>query len=564
MGYNISMIKKELSAKTREKQLESIQADFEVTASQDYADLAVLNSYIDKTGLLEIIKDAAKNNDKAVYLGPRRWGKSHFLSMIYYFFDSEEKHRFRELFDDKDIAKNKHVLQHANNYKVIFFDLKNAYRKEKIDWSILWEQFIESLPRDMAEDLGVQSRDSQKIITYAEDFAANMVLGKTLNRFIKDYSHKYKFLILIDEYDSPLNKALNDHVGQKDMIVVSQNLLQELKDGFFTYLKDIKAGVIVSGVNKMAQASFFSDFNNLRELTSKINLGFSQKEMRKTYGFSDEEIVKLRQWYGGYYIHKKDVERFNPWAVVSYLSNNRDFGYYWQNTGSYDFLQYLLTQKHGIGTMEKLLERLEKAKYKDTKISFKSIYDEDSILKLLYWSGYLSYKFAEERYIIPNRDVLEMYDEIFFQESNGNEVFFTFKEAFNQAVAGLDRGDVSGYKDFVNKVIRFSYVYPDKKDVNEQSIKANIYVISKLVNSHIMQIREEVQFGGRTDFSLTYKGKKTVIEFKIARQKELDKTGKEGKEQLAKYKGDQKVLVLIDRDSWEIECDFEKNPEPDV
>jgi hypothetical protein len=133
-------------------------------------------------------------------------------------------------------------------------------------------------------------------------------------------------------------------------------------------------------------------------------------------------------------------------------------------------------------------------------------------------------------------------------------VFFTFKQAFNQALAGLDRGDVSGYKDFVNKVIRFSYVYPDKKDVNEQSIKANIYVISKLVNSHIMQIREEVQFGGRTDFSLTYKGKKTVIEFKIARKKGLDKAGKEGEEQLARYDGDQKVLVLIDKDSWEVEC----------
>jgi hypothetical protein len=558
------MIKKEFSTRAREKQGELSHTDFEVTASQDYADLAILNSYIDKTGLLEIIKDAAKNNDKAIYLGPRRWGKSHFLSMIYYFFDLKEKHRFDELFNNKEITGNKKALEHANNYHVFFFDLKNAYRKEKIDWSILWEQFIESLPQDMAEDLGVQSKDSQKIIKYAEDFASNMVLGKIVNRFIKDYSDKYNFLILIDEYDSPLNKALNDHVGKKDMIAISQNLLQELKDGFFTYLKDIKAGVIVSGVNKMAQASFFSDFNNLRELTGKINLGFSEQEMRKTYGCSDEEISKLREWYGGYFFHKKDVERFNPWAVVSYLANDRDFGYYWQNTGSYDFLQYLLIEKHGIDTMEKLLERLEKTKYKDTKISFKSIDDEDSILKLLYWSGYLSYKFVEECYIIPNRDVLEMYDRIFFQESNGNEVFFSFKKAFNQAVAGLDRGDVSGYKDFVNKVIRFSYVYPDKKDVNEQSIKANIYVISKLVNSHIMQIREEVQFGGRTDFSLNYKGKKTVMEFKIARKKEIDKSRKEGEEQLARYKGDQKVLVLIDKDSWEIECNLASKSGSDV
>jgi hypothetical protein len=548
------MIKKKFPVRAREKQSESPQAHFEITASQDYADMAVLNSYIDKTGLLGIIKDAAKNNDKAIYLGPRRWGKSHFLSMIYYFFDIDEKQRFGELFDDKDIAKNNRTLKHANHYKVIFFDLKNAYKKEKIDWSILWEQFIESLPQDMAENLGVQNRDSQSLIKYAEDFAANKVLGKILSRFIKDYSDKYHFLILIDEYDSPLNKALNDHVGKKDMFAISQNLLQELKDGFFTYLKDIKACVIVTGVNKIAQASFFSDFNNLRELTSKINLGFSKKEIRQTYGFSDQEIAKLQEWYGGYYIHKKDVERFNPWAVVSYLANDRDFGYYWQNTGSYDFLQYLLTQKHGIGTVEKLLGKLEKAKYKDTKISLKSVYDEDSILKLLYWSGYLSYKFDVELYIIPNRDVLEMYDQIFFQESNGNEVFFNFKKAFDQAVAGLDRGDVSDYKDFVNKVIRFSYVYPDKKDVNEQSIKANIYVISKLVNSHIMQIREEVQFGGRTDFSLTYKGKKTVIEFKIARKKEIDQAGKEGEAQLAKYKADQKVLVIIDKDTWEIEC----------
>jgi hypothetical protein len=550
----MGMIKKKFPIKAREKPTESPQLDFEITASQDYADLAVLNSYMDKTGLLGIIKDAAKNNDKAIYLGPRRWGKSHFLSMIYYFFETDEKHRFGELFDNKDIAKNNRVLQYANHYKVIFFDLKNTYKKEKIDWSILWEQFIESLPQDMAENLEVQSRDSQNLIKYAEDFASNKVLGKVLNRFIKDYSDKYNFLILIDEYDSPLNKALNDHVGQKDIIACSQNLLQELKDGFFTYLKDIKAGVIVTGVNKIAQASFFSDFNNLRELTSKIDLGFSKKEIRKTYGFSNQEIVKLQQWYGGYYIHKKDVERFNPWAVVSYLANDRDFGYYWQNTGSYDFLQYLLTQKHGIDTIEKLLERLEKAKYKDTKISLKSIYDEDSVLKLLYWSGYLSYRFDRERYIIPNRDVLEMYDQIFYQESNGHEVFFDFKNAFNQAVTALNRGDVSGYKDFVNKVIRFSYVYPDKKDVNEQSIKANIYAVSKLVNSHIMQIREEVQFGGRTDFSLTYKGKKTVIEFKIARKKELDKARREGEAQLAKYKADRKVLVVIDKDSWEIEC----------
>ena len=156
------------------------------------------------------------------------------------------------------------------------------------------------------------------------------VLWAFIKDFIETYSKQQDILLLVDEYDKPVNDCLK---YKKHESSCKNNVLEELKDKLFKYFKDIPCIILVTGINKLSMASFFSDFNNLVDVSTKVVLWYTQKDVEDLFdrlGVKYSENVK--KWYNWYRSRKNPLE-YNPWAINLYLqSEDFDFKPYWSKT----------------------------------------------------------------------------------------------------------------------------------------------------------------------------------------------------------------------------------------
>jgi len=74
--------------------------------------------YIDKTNYIELLENL--NQKYLIFLRPRRFGKSLFLSTLQYYYDENSAHEFEALFHDTYISQNPTPLK--NSYKILFFE----------------------------------------------------------------------------------------------------------------------------------------------------------------------------------------------------------------------------------------------------------------------------------------------------------------------------------------------------------------------------------------------------------------------------------------------------------
>ena len=92
--------------------------------------------------------------------------------------------------------------------------------------------------------------------------------GDFLSSIIKKFFKKTPVMLLIDEYDKPVNDCLKHYTNAGK----AKELLEGLKENFYRYLKNIPAVTVITGINKLSMSSFFSDFNNLRDYSNFINV----------------------------------------------------------------------------------------------------------------------------------------------------------------------------------------------------------------------------------------------------------------------------------------------------
>ena len=232
--------------------------------------------YVDKTML---IKDAL--SDKVtLYTRPRRFGKTLNMSMLYYFFSNKEKEN-TYLFNNLKITKNQEVMKHQNKYPVMFLTFKDLSR-ETMEMQI--DKF-KAMVSKLTED-------------YSELFSSSY-LSETEMKTLNDYRHKRssqsdlrdalynisiflnkhygkKVILLIDEYDVPLQSAYNN--GYYDEMV------DILRSMFSSALKtnDALERGILTGCLRISKESIFTGLNNftVRNITDKEAsdcFGFTQK-----------------------------------------------------------------------------------------------------------------------------------------------------------------------------------------------------------------------------------------------------------------------------------------------
>lgn len=382
--------------------------------------------YIDKTKLIEqILLNWGKVN---LFTRPRRFGKTLNMSMLKSFFEIGTD---VSLFDGLYISKNKELCnEHMGKYPVIFLTLKGVdgscfedarYRlteligleAERFDFLTQSEKLSENEIRRyksiIALHNGMNIMDENQLISSIQ------VLSQLLCKHFGQ-----KVIILIDEYDVPLDKAfLNGYYNE--MVSLIRGLFgQALKSN------DSLQFAILTGCLRVSKESIFTGLNNFKVLSIMDtrfdeHFGFTDSEVREMldyYGLASH-LEEIKEWYNGY--HFGNVDIYCPWDVINYIDElrfdeNASPKDYWSNSSGNAIVRRFI-DKADTRTKDEI-ERLISGGCIEKDISQELTYDEldDSIEHLwsvLFTTGYLTQQGRTQsgRYLlsIPNREIRNLF-----------------------------------------------------------------------------------------------------------------------------------------------------------
>lgn len=382
--------------------------------------------YIDKTKLIEqILESCGKIN---LFTRPRRFGKTLNLSMLRSFFEIGAD---KELFNGLYITKNQKLCEeYMGRYPVIFISLKGVE-------GLTYEEAEDR----MAELIGCEAErfdfllDSDKLsandkmrfkalITLDNgqySMNKNMLIAslKLLSQLLyKHYSQKA--IILIDEYDVPLDKAFQNGY-YKEMVSLIRGM-------FGSALKTNEAlqFAVLTGCLRISKESIFTGLNNFKILSitdSRFDeqFGFTEAEVRELLGYYklDSHLKAAKEWYDGY--HFGDADVYCPWDVINYVdslnaSSDASPQAYWINTSSNELVKRLIYRADRKTKNE--IERLVAGEVIKKELHQELTYDEidnsiENIWSVLFTTGYLTQdKKAEDGVFslkIPNEEVRTVY-----------------------------------------------------------------------------------------------------------------------------------------------------------
>ena len=356
--------------------------------------------YVDKTLLAKDIID--NETDVLLFTRPRRFGKTLNMTMLQTFFEIP--------IDGKDTShyfKNLAIWQQGEKYRaeqgkypVAFISFKGVKEKN-------FKENIKDIKALISEEYLRHDylRHSKKILAADKAFFSRVADGKSdesdLRRSLSMLSkmlcqhHGQKTIVLIDEYDKPLQTAWerNSEDFYSDMVDFMRALLvNTLKSNPYLYKG------ILTGVTRISKESIFSGLNNL-EVNTVFDKSFSQYfgitepeliEMLEFYGIS-EKFEEMKAWYDGYDFGGTEI--YNPWSVILYINKDCIPMCYWANTSDNKLAaeSLIYAGKDNIDLLENLLNGGYVEKTVDTNLVFPEIHEnENAIFSLLAQSGYLN------------------------------------------------------------------------------------------------------------------------------------------------------------------------------
>ena len=391
--------------------------------------------YIDKT---LVVKELLDNKTKVFLITrPRRFGKTLGLSTIRTFFEDERdisgnKIENLHYFSGKKIMEaGEEYLSHAGKYPVIKLSLKAAKQPTfDIAYKCLAEQIAKEYYRHMyvAESGVLTEKEKEKYYALRDEEAEYKEYATSIE-FLSDCLERYhgeKAIILIDEYDVPLENAWFE--GFYD------EMIRFIRSLFESALKTNShlAFAVVTGCLRISKESIFTGLNNLK-VVSILNTSFGEY-----FGFLLSEVEEMldfyelghckeaaKKWYDGYLFGEKEV--YNPWSIINYVEEtvNRTAKFpkpYWSNTSSNSIVRELVERAdtQARGEIELLLAggTIEKPIHED--ITYGDVYDsQDNLWNFLFFTGYL--KKCKERqegelqYLtlaVPNAEISYIYKNI--------------------------------------------------------------------------------------------------------------------------------------------------------
>lgn len=414
--------------------------------------------YIDKTDFIRQWWESA--DDITLITRPRRFGKTLNMSMLNYFFSNHYSEK-SEIFEKLSIWNSVKYRKLQGAYPVIFISFadvkqgnyKDAVQKVKKIIADVYRQYRYLM--DYPDFTVADRRKLSDMTDRIDDVTAQDSL-KDLSYFLSEY-YKKKVIILLDEYDTPMQEAYIH--GYWDEFV---NFMRGLLNSTFK-TNPYMERAIMTGITRVSKESVFSDLNNLVVVTTTSEqyadcFGFTEKEVFESiekYGMSDKKAV-VKQWYDGFTFGSlKDI--YNPWSITNFLKEKK-LKPYWAATSSNALISRLIQESSA--EIKSLMESLVNGKSIEVNFDEQIVFnrlekDESAIWSLLLASGYLKVDSIVHKGItlepwyrlsITNLETISMFSNLFkgwFADVSSN---------YNEFVKALFSGDVKAMNVYMNDV----------------------------------------------------------------------------------------------------------------
>ena len=383
--------------------------------------------YVDKT---EMISDLIMNHgDANLFTRPRRFGKTLTMDMLKTFFEIGQD---ASLFDGLTISSHSDICEkYQNKYPVVFISLKGAtgstYEKAN---SMIKQLVAEEYQRhsyladsDILDSIEKDQFNRIRSISLNEGDLENSL--RTLTRLLCKH-HNQKVILLIDEYDVPLDKSfLNGYYD--DMVSFIRIFLGEaLKTN------DNTEFAIVTGCLRISKESIFTGVNNFKVFSINDTrfsdyFGFTNDEVREMlsyYGIIDK-YETTTAWYDGYLFGKTEI--YCPWDVLNHCDtvvNTDDIEpqAYWINSSGNDIIRKFIEMANSTtkSELELLIAGNTVVKTIKQELTYADLYSSiENMWSILYMTGYLTKRSIPERkqfeLAIPNLEIREIFEEQIYE-----------------------------------------------------------------------------------------------------------------------------------------------------
>lgn len=387
--------------------------------------------YVDKTSLIE--KFLLNWSEVTLFTRPRRFGKTLNMSMLKSFFDIGTD---KALFDGLYISGNKELCdEYMGKYPVIFLSLKGV---EGLTYEEAFEAFVRIMGKEVnrvsfladSDKLTQIEREQYKGLTIMKNGRLAFDKEKLISslQLLSQLLYKHygkKVVILIDEYDVPLDKAFQNGYYNEMVSLIRGLFGQALKTNEFLQF------AVLTGCLRISKESIFTGLNNFKVMSitdSRFDeqFGFTDEEVRKLlsdYGM-DSHFDEVKEWYDGYHFGRADV--YCPWDVINHADHLRDDSdakpqTYWINSSGNSLVRRLINRADSSTKDE--IERLIAGEAIEKVIRQDLTYDEiensiHNIWSVLFTTGYITkvgeVKLADSesyayKLVIPNKEVREVF-----------------------------------------------------------------------------------------------------------------------------------------------------------
>lgn len=517
--------------------------------------------YVDKTKLVEqLLENWSKVN---LFTRPRRFGKTLNMSMLKSFFEIGTD---TALFDGLYISQNEELCkEYMGKYPVIFLSLKGVDGLTFEEARSALCELIAGEVRRFKFLLNSSRLDNDEKNIYRDLISLQGEQETTLATKLKFslkkisellYQHYgQKTIVLIDEYDVPLDKAFQ-HGYYREMVTLIRGLFGEaLKTNDFLQF------AVLTGCLRVSKESIFTGLNNFKV--------YSADDVRydEEFGFTNEEVKKLledynlqkhftevKEWYDGYRFGNADI--YCPWDVINYVDDlvseaKSQPKAYWINSSGNDLVKRFIDMADK--TTKDEIEQLIVGEAVEKRIRLDLTYDEidnsiDNLWSVLFTTGYLTKNGDVEngmyRLIIPNKEVREVF-------------LLQIRDWFDQVVANdhastekINRGFLEGKTDDIQRELTMFLgetisVLDTKARNEEKEIFYHGILIGILKNYSGWAVKSNRESGdGYADILLKPKNPDVgiVIELKYAHSmNELDKACERAMEQIKNHRYDEEL-----------------------
>ena len=422
----------------------------------------------------------------------------------------------KSLFDNLYISSNIELCEkHMGKYPVIFLTLKGV---EALNFDNAKRRFAELIKEEarrftfLKTSNKLDEYDKTKYIslynTTNEEYASNSSILASSLKTLSSLLYKHygeKVVILIDEYDVPLDKAFQNGY-YRDMVDLIRGMF-----GNALKTNENLAFAVLTGCLRVSKESIFTGLNNFKTLSitdSRFDeqFGFTDDEVRDMlnyYGVLDR-LKEVKEWYDGYRFGNADV--YCPWDVINYVdvlvSNpNAIPEAYWINTSGNGLVKRFV-DKADKSTRDEI-EQLIAGKTISKSVRLDLTYDEidnsiDNLWSVLFTTGYLTYTGVNDdssyNLVIPNREVNEVFKlqiKEWFKKT-----IFSNTEALNGFWKDIEESDTKGIEKYLNKVLSNSVSVFDTKAINkEKEASYHNLLVGILTGNGEWLVRSNVEAG---------------------------------------------------------------------